>query len=136
MKIIGVKILKTEDREFGYNLKPTDPGGKAGQSQETIEKLKIAHKGRKMSEKTFLILKEYWRTHTRTEEQEQKRLDGLKKVDWITLRAPKRKKVLDTATNIIYNSLKEAARLTGIPQRTLCGKLTGKRRNNTTYIYL
>jgi group I intron endonuclease len=131
-----VKILKTEDREFGYNLKETDPNGKAGQSQETIEKLKISHKGRRPPQSTIDILTNYWKTHSKTEEQEANRIAALKKVDWVKVRVHKRKKVIDISNNTIYDSLKDASKLTGIPHRTLCRKLTGKGKNNTTYKYL
>lgn len=47
----------------------------------------------------------------------------------------KGKKILDTKTAIIYNSIKEASMQCNIPLSTLKGKLHGKYKNNTTLIY-
>lgn len=47
----------------------------------------------------------------------------------------KGKKILDTKTGVVYNSIAEAAIQCNIPLSTLKGKLHGKHKNNTTLIY-
>lgn len=46
------------------------------------------------------------------------------------------KKVLDTHTNTIYNSVQEASKATGIKYSTLCSILNKSKKNKTTLIYL
>ena len=46
------------------------------------------------------------------------------------------KKVLDTVTNVIYTSIKEAAIQNNIRPNTLTRKLSGIRNNNTNYILI
>jgi len=45
-------------------------------------------------------------------------------------------KVIDTRTKIIYNSIKEAAKILKMSQESLGYKLSGKQKNNTYFIYL
>ena len=47
-----------------------------------------------------------------------------------------KREILDTKTNIRYKSLTEAAKSIGLSPTTLCLKLKGKTKNNTTLIYL
>jgi len=46
------------------------------------------------------------------------------------------KKVIDTSNNIIYPSIKEASKQTGLPYPTIKGYLKGTRRNKTSLKYL
>lgn len=45
------------------------------------------------------------------------------------------KKVIDNSTGVIYNSILEAAKASGIPHRNLARYLTGKRANKTSFSY-
>jgi len=49
---------------------------------------------------------------------------------------PTEKKVIDTISNIIYPSIKEASKQTGLPYPTIKGYLKGTRRNKTSLRYL
>ncbi len=40
-------MLNTHNRKYGYNIQSTSPVGKTNMSKETIEKIRIANKGRK-----------------------------------------------------------------------------------------
>lgn len=46
------RLLKTHNREYGYNIEPTNPCGKTCISLETIEKIRKANIGKKVSEET------------------------------------------------------------------------------------
>ena len=48
----------------------------------------------------------------------------------------KSKKIIDTATNIVYDSIKIASETLGINYNTLMGKLSGHTKNNTSLSYL
>lgn len=127
------KVLKVNDPEFGYNLKPTDPNGKPGQSLETIEKIRRANKGRKPSDLCMQRRKE-----VKTSDEGKKRiLESRKDIDYTRLHREKRgKQVFDWENGIIYRSLGDVEDTTGIPRYELSRKLSGKRRNNTNYSYL
>jgi group I intron endonuclease len=128
-----VRVLKVTDPEFGYNLKPTDPNGKPGQSPETIKKLRIAHKGRPVSEHCRNAANKYWKNNPMTEEHKAACKEGLKKVDWKNLKGRTCRKVVDLNSGFVYDS---AARAVGIKRHYLCKKLLGTRPNNTNLIYL
>jgi hypothetical protein len=49
---------------------------------------------------------------------------------------PTEKKVIDTSSDIVYPSIKEASKQTGMPYPTIKGYLKGTRRNKTSLIYL
>lgn len=51
------------------------------------------------------------------------------------IRVKNSKKVIDTETNIIYNSAKELSKIKNIPYSTLLGYLRGSRKNKTTFKY-
>ena len=132
MEDYWVKILKTTDEYFGYNIKSTDPNGKAGQSESTKEKLRIINKGKKPSELCIARRKEV----QMSKEGRERQIQSLKKVDWFKLRENKRKQVIDSTTGIIYNSLRVAAECINIPRSRLSKYLVGTRTNKTTLKYL
>lgn len=127
-----VKILKTTDEYFGYNIKQTDPNGKAGQSESTKEKLRLVNKGKKPSD--FCI--EQRKKVQMSKEGREKQIESLKKIDWFAVRKNKRKKVMDTTTGIIYDSLMLAAKSINISNSRLSKYLVGTRTNKTTLKYL
>ena len=49
---------------------------------------------------------------------------------------PSERKVIDTSNNIVYQSIKEASKQTGMPYPTIKGYLKGTRRNKTSLSYL
>lgn len=128
-----VKVLKTTDREFGYNLKDTDPNGKPGCSEETKAKLRISNKNARPS---ALCLSR--RLEVKTSEEGKKRiLDSRKNIDYTKLHREKRgKKIIDSSTGIIYGSLSEVCELLKVTKGSLSRVLLGKRKNNTTYNYI
>lgn len=52
------------------------------------------------------------------------------------IRIKNSKKVIDTETNIIYNSAKELSIIKNIPYSTLLGYLRGSRKNKTSFKYV
>ena len=59
-------------------------------------------------------------------EHKKAQQDGLKKVDWKTLRQDKAKKVLDINSNIIYPSVVELKKATGLTTSTAYRLLNNK----------
>jgi len=128
-----VNELNCLDRTIGYNLKPTDPNGNSIHSEETKEKLRIANKGQKPSELCIQKLKERTLSPEHKELlQRSRELIDFKKVH----RLKKGKKIIDTTTNIVYNSLAELCEVLNITKSTLSRKLSGKRANKTTFKYI
>ncbi len=128
-----VNELNCLDRTIGYNLKPTDPNGNSIHSEETKEKLRTANKGQKPSELCIQKLKERTLSPEHKELlQRSRELIDFKKVH----RLKKGKKIIDTTTNIVYNSLAELCEILNITKSTLSRKLSGKRANKTTFKYI
>ena len=127
-----VSFYNCLDRSVGYNLKPTSLNGSSIHSEETKEKLRQANKGKKPSAFCIQKLKE------RTISLEHKEI--LKKsrehVDFNIVNTPKRKKVIDTITGQIYESLNYAAQVHNIPKARLSKYLLGTRTNKTNLKYL
>lgn len=131
-----VKVLKTTNREFGYNLKDTNPNGNPSCAEETKAKLRISNKNVRPSELCIQKKKEYWFNNPMTEDHKTACREGLKKVDWITLRKSKRKKVINIITGEIYDSLTEVCNLIHMKKGKLSKYLLGTRTNKTNFKYL
>ncbi len=127
-----VKVLKVCDRYFGYNIKDTDPNGKPGHSQETCNKLSISNKGKKPSNLCLQRRKEV----ITSKEGKQRIWDSRKHIDFTKLHREKRGKlILHNLTGIFYTSIAEVVELSGIPKYELSRRLSGRRRNNTNFIF-
>jgi group I intron endonuclease len=121
------------DRSIGYNLKPTDPNGCSIHSEETKEKLRIANKGKKPSTCCIQKLKE----RTLSTEHKEILRKSRETIDFKKLhREKKGKKIINTATGIIYSSLAEVCDLLNITKGSMSRKLLGKRINKTTFKYI
>jgi hypothetical protein len=94
-------------------------------SEERIRKNSEAQKGNKN-----------WLGKKHNEEAKQKMSESKKKKYEIGYMSPVSKKVIDTETNEIYNSLKEMCEILGLKRTTICNKLCGVRKNNTPFRYL
>jgi group I intron endonuclease len=125
-----VKILKTENREFGYNLKPTDPTGKSGFSQETIEKIRKANKGRKPSYICLQKRKELGISNSLKEKMKQGRSTKEAKQKY---RESRGVKIINILTGEQYISMSDVSEKSGIPVYELSRRLRGVRKNNTQY---
>ena len=121
------------DRSIGYNLKPTDPNGCSIHSEETKEKLRQANKGKKPSALCIQKLKE----RTLSTEHKEILRKSRETIDFKKLhREKKGKKIINTATGIIYSSLAEVCDLLNITKGSMSRKLLGKRINKTTFKYI
>lgn len=128
-----VTLLNCLNRNIGYNIKPTNPKGCSIHSEETKEKLRQANKGKKPS--TYCIQKLKERTLS-TEHKEILR-KSRETIDFKKLHREKRgKKIINTATGIIYSSLAEVCDLLNITKGSMSRKLLGKRINKTTFKYI
>lgn len=128
-----VIALECLDRNKGYNLKPTDPLGSSIHSQETIEKLRIANKGKRPSELCIQKLKE----RKLSKEHKELLMHSRQSIDFKKLhREKKGKKVINTETNTIYGSLAEVCEILNVTKGSLSRKLLGKRPNNTNFKYI
>ena len=128
-----VTALDCLNKSIGYNLKPTDPNGCSIHSVETREKLRQANKGKKPSALCIQKLKERIISPEHKEIMKKSR----EHIDFKKLhREKKGKKVIDTATGIIYSSLAEVCDLLNITKGSMSRKLLGKRINKTTFKYI
>jgi len=127
-----VKVLKTRDQYYGYNIRETNPEGKPGCSLETREKLRLKNKGVKPSDYCLQRRRET----INSREGKDRQIVAMKKLDWFEIRKHKRKKVIDTVTGDVYESLTILSNLINIPRERLSGYLTGKRTNKTNFKYL
>ena len=100
---------------------------------ETREKLRQANKGKKPSALCIQKLKERIISPEHKEIMKKSR----EHIDFKKLhREKKGKKVIDTATGIIYSSLAEVCDLLNITKGSMSRKLLGKRINKTTFKYI
>jgi group I intron endonuclease len=127
--------LNCLDKDKGYNLKPTDPLGCSIHSEETKEKLRITKKGKRPSNKCYEAAKIYNNSELCKINLAQAR-KKLINIDFNKVNASKRKKVQNTITGEIYESLASASNILNIPKYELSRRLLGKRKNNTNLIYL
>jgi group I intron endonuclease len=130
-----VTTLDCLNKSIGYNLKPTDPNGCSIHSKETREKLRQANKGKRPSQACIEAGKVYNSSELCKTNLAIAR-EKLKTVDFNIVNAPKRKKVIDTITGQIYESLNYAAQLHNIPKARLSKYLLGTRTNKTNLKYL
>lgn len=128
-----VTTLNCLNKKIGFNIKPTDPNGCSIHSEETKEKLRIKNKGKKPSSLAIQKLKERKISESHKEILRLLRLH----IDYKVLHRKKRgKKIIDTTTGIIYNSMAEVSEIFNIPKYELSRRLLGKRKNKTSLIYL
>jgi group I intron endonuclease len=93
-------------------------------SKETRRKLRLKNLGKKLSDETKLKMSLSKLGRKNTEEHQLKLTEKLKK------------KIIDTVTNKIYLSMKEAAEDINITYSSFRGMLNGQRKNKTTCRYL
>lgn len=128
-----VKILKTKDPEFGYNLKPTDPKGSSGHSQETIEKIRKANKGKRPSDLCLQKRKEIGISDSLKERMKKGRDTKEAKLKY---RESRGIKVINTLTGELYISISDLSEKSGYTVSNLSKLLKGTRKNKTQYKYL
>jgi group I intron endonuclease len=104
------------------------------QSEETIKKRIEKTKGRKHSEETLKKQSEAKKGKKRSEETKKKISEILKENYKNGYVNPVSKKVINTETNKVYNSVKECMNITGY--KKISEKLNGSRKNNTPFLYL
>lgn len=97
-------------------------------SDDTKQKMSKSHTGKKLSKEHCLIISligknNKGRVHTK------ETCDKISKNHYCC------KKVIDTSTNIIYNSVKEASKALNINATTLRNYISGRRNNKTKIIY-
>lgn len=149
---MGTNNSLVESKKGGMNFKTAS---RPTLSQETRNKISQVQKGKKLSEETKQkmmgripwnkglknclneeskdkirnSLKKYRQDNPKIKKEKVKQV-GIKgnrvKSEWIM------KKVVDINTNIIYNSITEAAKVFNIPKSRLSKYLTGARTNKTT----
>lgn len=103
-----IKLLKSNDRNYGYNIAN---GGfcRGAMSEETKAKISEMRKGIVFSEEHIKNLSESHKGIVPSEQQKYKDM----------MSNPKRKVVLCVETGITYNSIREAGRKTGINYRNI-----------------
>lgn len=128
-----VKVLMTENDYYGYNLKPTDPNGLAGQSSATALKISIALKGRPVSANTRAARNAIPMTKAHKVKMALSRnIPSFKEAH----RDKKGKPVINILTGEIFRSMIEVCEKHNFLKSTFSKKLCGTRTNNTTFKYL
>lgn len=102
-------------------------GQKLAYTDERREKISKARKGRKHTDETKRIL---------SEKAKQKVGENASNYGNRREKNPMTKKVIDTVTGIIYPSMWHAAEAHGTTYDNLRRRLGGRRKNNTTLVYL
>jgi len=151
-----IKMFDTFDTDHGLNLR--SGGGVSVMSKETIQRMRAAQKGRVVSDETrqklsvsisgnkvkedvklqiskMLTGKPKSRQHVYNQTQARIANGSMKKIT-DALAESKKKPVLDTATGIIYNSAKEAYKLSGYSYSNFTSKLRNAKPNNTTFCFV
>jgi len=106
-----VRILKLNDREFGYNIEITDPNKKGRHSDETKIRMHNKRTGSK---------------HVLDEEQQKRKILRIKNSG---------RKVIDINTKIIYDTITEAADAINIEKWRLDEWLRGVMPNKSNYVF-
>jgi group I intron endonuclease len=114
---LGKKHTEESKIKMSNSMKGKQSRLGAKLSEETKLKISNSHKGKKLSKETKL------------------KMSILRKGKKIPNQKNRVRKVLDTNTNIIYNSIKECAECNGINKVTLGGYLRGLRKNITSFVY-
>ncbi|MGK2864895.1 MAG: GIY-YIG nuclease family protein [Chitinophagaceae bacterium] len=125
--------------EKGLNCQYVDSNKKRRQfSKETRDKMSLAKKGKKLTKehkekisKGNLGKKVSKESRIKMSIAKLKMTNKTKKI----ISEKKSKKIIDTSTNIIYNSCLEVAKIFNIKRTTLNAKLIGQNKNNTTFKY-
>jgi group I intron endonuclease len=123
---------KKRSEETKNKMREKAKGRKA--SEETKIKMSEKRKGRKVSEETKIKMSESQKGKKLSEEQIRKTSDGLKRLYANGYINPQAKRVINTETGEIYNSIKECMDKNGY--KKLREKLSGTRPNNTPIRYL
>jgi group I intron endonuclease len=106
------------------------------QSEETRKKRSESMKGRICSSETRLKISEKLKGRETSDEFRQNCSDAQKKLYESGYVNPMAKKVINTETNDIYNSVAEMSRILGLNPKTMINRLSGHRKNNTPFRYL
>lgn len=131
MEDYWVKVLRTTNEYFGYNIRDTDPNGTPGHTEATKEKLRNAGTGRSRFGKD-----NHFFGHKITEENKEKMRKSREHIDFTKLHREKRGKlILHTLTGIFYTSIVEVVEISGIPKYELSRRISGRRKNNTNFIF-
>jgi hypothetical protein len=107
-------------------------------NEETRKKIGNTHKGKKLTQEHIDKIKSV-NTGRLVTEETRKKLSDLNKGENNAMfgkPAPNRKKVLNTKTGVIYDSIKEASIKNNINVSTLRDYLSGKSKNKTTLVII
>jgi group I intron endonuclease len=115
---LGKKHTEESKLKMSNSLKGKKTRLGAILSQETKDKISNAHKGKKASIETKLKMSIVRKGVKRPNQKNKGRL------------------VLDLATGVFYNSIKEASEILGYNKVTLRGYLAGNRKNITSLIFV
>lgn len=130
------KILMVHNKYYGYNILMTDPNGKTKHSEETKLKFKQNMKGKSFPqlahEKARIA-----NIKKMTPEYNKMLTESRKHLDWKAIHREKcGKRIINTETGEIYNSLIGLSELLNVKERTLAARLNGRLKNFTPYKYL
>jgi hypothetical protein len=124
-----VALYGRRDLGLGTLVNLTDGGdGSVGckPNKETRQKQSEAKKGKKQSEEHIRKVSEANKGKKRSEETRKKMSEN----------SGNSKKVINTETNEIYNSLREMCKIIGLKYSTIASKLNGHKKNNTKFQYI
>ena len=156
-------ILNTHNKKYGYNLRPTHPDNIQLFSEETRKKMSESAKGKIISLETRERLSKAFKGKKHSEESKEKMRNRImsdetkikiglankgkshkghsKNISWTLEKREERsikysKRIINIETDEIYLNALELSKVIDIPSSTIAGKMSGRLKNNTPYMYL
>jgi hypothetical protein len=133
----------SESRKNLYENGYVSPNKGKKQSEETKKKRSESLKGKKRPEDVKIRIsiankgKDSWKKGKKSSDVSRKKVSETLKENYKNgYVSPVSKKVINTETGNIYNSVAEMCRNLGLNAGTMAGKLSGRRKNNTPFKYL
>ena len=156
-------MLNAHNKKYGYNLRPTHPDNIQLFSEETRKKMSESAKGKIISLETRERLSKVFKGRKHSEESKEKMRNRImsdetkikiglankgkshkghsKNISWTLEKREERsikysKRIINIETGEIYLNALELSKIIDIPSSTIAGKMSGRLKNKTPYMYL
>lgn len=135
LKISQANIGRIVSEETRLKISESNKGRKLSAEQVERMKLRVISEEQKERLRTLNIGKKYSEEHKAKLSALKKGISPSKKCLDKALEATS-KKILNTVTGEVHNSIVEVAKMLGMKRTTLSAKLRGQNKNNTQFIFL